>query len=134
MEYKLTTKAYKEALKQNKLLGLKCNKCGAYIIPPKLICTECGSPDLEVVEFKGRGSIKTFSTILVPPEGFQAPYLVGLVELEEGPWIMANIEGIEPTKATMEIIGRQVKMGNKVLPGDRFSAGEWVALTFNLTD
>lgn len=132
MEYKLTTKDYKEALKQNKLLGLRCNKCGNYIVPPRMICPECGNTDLQVAQLSGKGRIQSFSTILVPPEGFTAPYIVGIVELEEGPWVMANIEGIDPAKASMELIGRKVKMGCKVLPGDRFSAGEWVALAFTL--
>ncbi len=35
MEYKLTAKMFAEALKEGKLLGLKCNKCGAYTVPPK---------------------------------------------------------------------------------------------------
>jgi hypothetical protein len=134
MEYKLSSKAYKEALKESKLLGLKCGNCGAYTVPPRMVCGECASDQLEIVELSGRGRLQTFSIIYVPPEGFEAPYLVGLVELEEGPWVMANIEGVPPEEATMQLLGRKVRMGSKVLPGDRFSAGEWVALTFRLAD
>ena len=46
MEYKLTFKDYDEALKQNKLLGLKCNACGAITVPPKMVCRQCTDTDL----------------------------------------------------------------------------------------
>lgn len=132
MEYKLTYNAYKEALKEDKLLALKCNECGAYTVPPKKVCMECTSEDLEVAEISGKGRVQTFTVIRVPPEGFEAPYIVALVELDEGPWLMGNIVDLEPDKATMELIGRKVKLGHKVLPGDKFSAGEMVAVTFSL--
>ena len=131
MEYKLTAKMFAEALKASKLLGLKCNKCGAYTVPPKKVCMECTSEDLEVVELSGKGQIQTFTVIRVPPEGFEAPYIVGMAELDEGPWIMGNIVDVDPDEATMDLIGMRVKLGHKVLPGDKFSAGEMVAVTFS---
>lgn len=134
MEYKLTHSAYSEALKENRLLGLKCTKCGAYTVPPKKVCAECSSEEVEVAELSGRGTVRTFTVIRVPPEGLEAPYLVGLVELEEGPWLMGNILGVNPDRATMDIIGRRVKLGHRVLPGDKFSAGEQVAVTFTVEE
>ena len=131
MEYKLTAKMFAEALKYSKLLGLKCNKCGAYTVPPKKVCMECTSEDLEVFELSGKGQIQTFTVIRVPPEGFEAPYIVGMAELDEGPWIMGNIVDVDPDEATMDLIGMRVKLGHKVLPGDKFSAGEMVAVTFS---
>ncbi|MEE8470419.1 MAG: Zn-ribbon domain-containing OB-fold protein [Dehalococcoidia bacterium] len=131
MDYKLTAKMFAEALKENRLLSLKCTKCGAYTIPPKKVCMECTSEDLEVVDLSGKGQVRTFTVIRVPPEGFQAPYIVGLIELSEGPWLMGNIVGVDPDKATMDLIGMKVKMGHKVHPGDKFSAGEMVAVTFS---
>jgi len=49
MEYKLTFKSYNEALKTNKLLGLKCKDCGAITVPPKMACTRCTSPNMDIV-------------------------------------------------------------------------------------
>lgn len=131
MEYKLTAKMYAEALTENRLLGLKCSHCGAYTVPPKKVCMECTSEDLEVVELAGKGQIRTFTVIQVPPEGFDAPYIVGMAELDEGPWLMGNIVDIDPAKATMDLIGKNVKVGHKVHPGDKFSNGELVAVTFS---
>ena len=126
MEYKLTFTDYNEALKRDKLLGLKCKECGSITVPPKMVCRNCTSPELEIVELGGKGEIRTFTTINVAAEGREGelPYTIVLVELDEGPWIMGNLIDIDPTKTTMELIGKRVKMGHKIFPGDKFSAGE----------
>ncbi len=134
MEYKLSFKDYNEALKENKLLGLKCKECGAITVPPKMACQKCTSPDMEIVELKGNGRIRTFTTVNVAPEGREdeIPYTILLVELDEGPWIMGNLDGIDPATATMELIGKRVEMGHKVFPGDKYSAGEGARPLFTL--
>lgn len=136
MEQKLYFKDYNEALKQNKLLGLKCRACGAITIPPKMACRQCASPDMEVIEVKSDGKIKTFTTVFVGAEGRESevPYIIVIVELEEGPWIMGNLEGIDPKTVSMELIGKKVKMGTKVFPGDKYSAGESVRPIFSLVN
>ncbi len=126
MEYKLTFKDYNEALKKDKLLGLKCNECGAITVPPKMVCRQCASLDMDIVELSGKGKIQTFTTVHVASEGRQGecPYIVVLVELDEEPWIMGNLIDINPAEVTMELIGKRVKMGHKVFPGDKYSAGD----------
>ena len=134
MEYKLTAKNYNEALKQNKLLGLKCQSCGAINVPPKMVCRRCTDPNLEITELKGTGKIRTFTTVNVAPEGreTECPYMVVMVELDEGPWLMGNLADVEPAKASMELIGKKVKMGCKVFAGDKYSAGESARPVFSL--
>ncbi len=134
MEHKLIFKDYNEALKQNKLLGLKCQSCGAITIPPKMVCRQCASSDMEIVELKGSGKIRTFTTVFVASEGREdeVPYTIVMVELEDGPWIMGNLEGIDPSTASMELVGRKVKMGHKIFHGDRYSAGESARPLFSL--
>ena len=134
MEYILPYKKFKDALKEGKFLGLKCNQCGAYTVPPQKVCLECSSEDMKIVELSGKGEIQTFSVTYVPPEGFEAPYIVALVKLEEGPSITANIANVDPEKATMELIGRKGRVGYKDVPADKFSAGEQIALTINIED
>jgi len=134
MEHKLIFKDYNEALKENRLLGLKCSDCGAITVPPKMVCRQCAGPDLEIVELKGSGKIRTFTTVYVASEGREdeVPYTIVMVELDDGPWIMGNLDGVEPEKVTMEIIGKKVTMGNKVFPGDKYSAGEGARPLFSL--
>lgn len=132
MKYKLTHRQFNEALKGDKLLGLECKHCGEMNVPPRKVCLACASEDLEVVELSGKGSVETFTVVRVPPEGREAPYVVGMVSLDEGPWVVCNILGLEPDQAKMDLIGRRVRLGHQVLPGDKFSGGEQVAMTFTL--
>jgi uncharacterized OB-fold protein len=134
MEQKLYFKDYNEALKQNKILGLKCRACGAITVPPKMACRQCASPDMEIMDVKSSGKIRTFTTVFVGAEGRESevPYIIVIVELEEGPWIMGNLEGIDPKQASMELIGKKVKMGNKIFAGDKYSAGEGARPIFSL--
>ncbi len=136
MEYKLTSKNYNEALKQDKLLGLKCRACGAVTVPPAMVCRQCAGADMEIVELKGSGTIRTFTTVFVAAEGRESeiPYTIVMVEIDEGPWLMGKLEGIDPKTASMELIGKKVKMGHKVFPGDKYSAGEGVLPLFSLVN
>ena len=133
MEAKLTFQQYSEALKENKLLGLKC-ACGAVTASPRMVCLKCTSADLEVTELSGRGKIKTFTTAFVAAEGREdeLPYTIVIVELDEGPWLVGNLDGLEAEKVTMEIIGKRVTMKHKVFVGDKYSAGEAARPLFNL--
>lgn len=133
MQYKLTFKEYNEALKQNKLLGLKCQDCGTITVPPKMACRKCTSLNMEIVELTGRGKIKTFTTVNVAPEGREGevPYLIVLIELDEGPWLMGNLIDTDPGSANMELIGKRVKMGHKVFSGDKYSAGDAASPLFD---
>lgn len=134
MDYKLTFNKYLDALKEGKFLGLKCNQCGAYTAPPKPICSACSSEDIEIVPLSGKGEIQTFTVIYMPPEGFEAPLIIAMVKLDEGPWVMGNVEGTDPNSVTMDIIGRRVTVGYKEIPADKISGGERIALTFDLVD
>ena len=136
MEYKLTYKEYNEALRQNKLLGLKCRSCGIVTVPPKMVCRSCASPELEITELKGTGRIQTFTTCNVAAEGREeeVPYIITLVELDEGPWIMGNLIGVDPENATVEtMMGKGVRMAEaRIFLGDKYSAGEGASPTFVL--
>lgn len=132
MQYPLTSKQYNEALKQDKLIGLRCQQCGTINAPPRMVCIQCTSPNLQTVDLRGEGKIVTFTTVFVAPEGREkeVPYVIVMVELDEGPWITGNLEGIEPHEASMDLIGQRVRVGHKVLPGDKYSAGELVVPLF----
>ncbi len=121
MEPKISVKEYLTALTENRLLGLKCKDCGFVTAPPRLACRKCGNQDAEVVELSGKGKIVTFTSVHIPPESRrgQTPYLVVMVELDEGPWIMGNLNGTDPANATMELIDKRVIMKNQPLSGEQ---------------
>lgn len=132
MEYKLTYNAYRDGLKEGKLLGLKCNQCRTFICPPRKVCPECQSENMDIIELSGKGEILTFTVIYVPPRGFEGPLAVATGKLDEGPWVVGNIEGVDPKSLAMDIIGRRFTVGYKEIPADDISGGERVALTFKL--
>lgn len=135
MEARLFFKEYNENLRQGRLSGLKCGGCSEVSAQPRLVCAKCGGQDLTAVELKGGGTIQTFTVNYVAAEGreSEAPYIVAIVELDEGPWVMGNITGLKPEEATMDIMGRKVRMeGSAVFAGDRYSSGEAARPLFKL--
>ncbi len=113
-------KDFFDALLEGKLIGQKCKDCGSYTCPPKATCDNCGSRNLETVELSGRGKITTFTTTYVAPVGYdkEAPYVVAMVELDEGPWITGRID-IDPSEAEeygQALIGKRVKVYGKEFP------------------
>ncbi len=133
MEYLLTADKYADALRAGKFLGLKCHQCGEYTVPPQKVCSQCHSEDMEVAELSRSGEVRSFTVIYTPAEGFTPPYIVGLVELKEGPWVTVNIINSDAEKATMEnLIGRQGRIDYQEVPADMFSGGPRIALTFTV--
>lgn len=123
MEYRLTFQEYNKALKKDKLMGLKCKDCGTVTCPPMMVCANCASTNHEIVQLSGKGKIVTFTVVNVTSDGREneVPYTIAMVELDEGPWIMGNLVDMDPRKVTMDVIGKRVKIGNRVFPGDKFS-------------
>lgn len=126
MEYRLTFKEYSKALKQNRLLGLKCADCGTVTCPPMMVCCECAGTDHEIVQLSGKGKIVTFTTSYIAPDGREneVPYTIVMVELDEGPWIMGNLTDMDNRDVTMDVIGRAVRLSSRVFPGDKYSSGD----------
>ena len=124
MEHALIYKDYNEALKDNRILGVKCASCGAVTTPPKMACPNCEGADLAVHQLQGEGKIRTFTTVYVAAEGREdeVPYVIVIVEMAEGPWIMGNLDGVDPAATGMDLIGQAVTMnGSRVFPGDAYS-------------
>jgi uncharacterized OB-fold protein len=87
---------YWEGARQGKLLLQRCGDCGTLRFFPRYLCTACGSDRTDWVEASGRGTVHSFTIVhrAAFPE-FQArtPYVVALIDLEEGPRMMTNIVG-----------------------------------------
>jgi len=77
---------FAQYLKDGRLMGSKCKKCGATSFPPRADCDACMSGDFEFFEMSGKAKLHTFTKIVAAPIGFEelAPYIVGVVDLEEG--------------------------------------------------
>jgi hypothetical protein len=132
MEYAITYQMFQESLKEGKFIGLRCNKCGTVIFPPQAICRECKGTELEKTSVQDTGHIRTFTVIRVPPEGLKPNYVVAMVELDDGAWVIGRLTGIEPEEAGFDIIGRKVKMEALRIPLPGSSDEESYILGFRL--
>ncbi len=95
-----TTKSFNGFVAQGKLMGTRCKNCEELLIPPRQICSRCGSQQLEWHEFKGEGILDAFTINRTPSSGFKGrcPYAVGIVKLNEGPSISGLLTFDEPEK------------------------------------
>jgi uncharacterized OB-fold protein len=84
---------WREIPQRYRLEANKCNGCGKIFFPPRLICSVCQSKDLEKTKLAETGKVITYTIIRVPPHQFvdQAPYAVGIIELDDGVKIMGQI-------------------------------------------
>ncbi len=92
-------RAFWEGCRDHKLKIQKCLKCGKFRWPPAFTCPDCLSEESEWVETSGRADVYTYA---VYHQAFQpgfegdVPYVVAIIELEEGPRMMTNITGCSP--------------------------------------
>ena len=97
-----------------RLEGTICKNCGAKFFPPREVCTECKSTEMRAHEFDGHGALYSFTTIYQAPMGFESniPYSVGMVNLDEGPMVEAQITDTNPDDLK---IGQRVEMVTRKL-------------------
>ncbi len=86
-----------EGTRAHRLLIQRCASCGTLRHPPLPACGKCGSLEWDTVEASGRGTLFSFVVVHYPQvPAFEYPLPIGLVELEEGTRVVANIGGVEP--------------------------------------
>jgi len=88
------TAPYWKAAREHKLMLPQCLECGRFHSYPRSLCPFCASARLEWRPCSGRGSIYTFTEVFrAPSKAFAAdtPYVVAIVELEEGPHLMTRL-------------------------------------------
>ncbi|SES75375.1 hypothetical protein SAMN04488587_0804 [Methanococcoides vulcani] len=76
------------------LVGTHCKTCDSYYYPPRNVCPKCRRDgEIESHKFSGPGEIVTYTVIHTAAEGFehQAPYVLGIVQLDEGPRFTSQI-------------------------------------------
>ena len=92
---------------EKKLMGVTCTGCKKVIVPPRSLCPQCGSSDMNWTELPRKGKLVTYTVIHVSPAQFQelSPYAVGIVEFGEGvrlPGMIRNVK-LKDLKIGMEL-------------------------------
>ncbi len=85
------TEHFWEGTKAGELRLQRCDECEQVYFPPRPFCSACGSRSVSVFRASGRGSLHSYVINHRPAPGFEAPYAIAVVELEEGPRMMTNI-------------------------------------------
>lgn len=98
---------YWDAANEGRLSIPVCRSCEQWFFYPRALCPNCGSTDIEWRNATGKGTVFSHTTVYqAPSEAFAdaAPYVVGLVDLDEGPRMYAGIR----------TEGQEVRIGSRV--------------------
>ncbi len=99
---------WREIPSRYNLIGTRCGNCNKAIFPPRYICPFCRRMGkLEPYKLKPRGKIVSYTVMYVAGGGFEdlAPYVLAIVELEDGPRLTTQITDCDST---------EVKIGDEV--------------------
>ena len=98
-EVTLLTDPFWEGTKKHELRLQLCDDCPEYRFTPKDVCPTCTSVNATWTPVSGAGTVYSYSVVhRGPGPAFQedAPYIVVMVDLAEGPRILSHMTGCEP--------------------------------------
>jgi uncharacterized OB-fold protein len=86
------TEFFWNGLRDHKLLIQRCKGCQALRQPARPMCPTCNSLDWDSVESSGRGTVYSYVMPQHPPMPLmEYPYIVALVELDEGVRLVSKL-------------------------------------------
>lgn len=104
------TKPFWDAAKNKEFMLVKCVDCGFYRNPVSItanICPDCGSRKPGAwVKASGKGKVHTYTAVhrtFHPAFERELPYILVIVELEEGPRFLANMREITPDEMKLDM-------------------------------
>ncbi len=104
------TRPYWDAAARGELHMQHCGACGKWQFYPRPFCLHCESDKLQWQRVSGLGKIYTYTVNHRAPNAFmkaRLPYVVAMVELDEGPRLMANVLGAQSADMA---IGKRVQV------------------------
>lgn len=88
---------YFEGARNGRLCLQQCRQCQQHQFYPRVICSHCGGSELDWSTASGRGVIASFTVVRrAISEAYEAPYVVALIDLEEGPRMMSSLVEADP--------------------------------------
>jgi uncharacterized protein len=89
--------AFWDAADAGRLVAQWCAKCGRVRHPPRPMCPECNSLEVEMTTLSGRGVVYSYAVLHHPQHpAFEYPVLAALIDLDEGIRVVSNLVGLEP--------------------------------------
>ena len=83
----------------------RCDDCGRWRHPPRVLCARCGSPRWTWTRSTGRGRVFTWTVVhqaMHPAFASEVPYAVLVVEMDEGVRLAANLRGAAPDELCLD--------------------------------
>ena len=97
---------YWEKAKAHELWLRHCDDCNKAYFYPRDICPMCFSRNTSWIQASGKGTLHTFAIVhRAPTPAFRddAPFVVAMVDLEEGARMPTNLIEVEPDPATIKV-------------------------------
>ena len=97
---------YWEKAKAHELWLRHCDDCNKAYFYPRDICPMCFSRNTSWIQASGKGTLHTFAIVhRAPTPAFRddAPFVVAMVDLEEGPRMPTNLVEVEPDPAVIKV-------------------------------
>jgi uncharacterized OB-fold protein len=73
----------------------RCTDCARPYFPPQQTCPRCGGGAVTPFAASGAATLHSFVVSHLAPPGFTTPYVLGVVELEEGPRLLSPIRDVD---------------------------------------
>lgn len=108
-----------DAAADGHLVYQRCADCGVVPSYPRSICPSCWSSDLRQETSSGRGVVHSFTVqYRAGAPGFEAevPYTVVLVDLDEGPRVLADLVDIDVAAVRIGLDVEAFVDGSRSLP------------------
>ncbi len=98
-------KAYEESINQNRIVGSQCEDCSTISVPPRPICRKCDSDKIDITTINAKGKLVTWTVIhIAPPSHLEkVPYILGIVEMENGERLTGVVELPEGTEPAFDM-------------------------------
>ena len=96
------TKFFWDMAAKHELWLPRCVDTGRFFFPPQETSPLTGG-GVKWEKASGRGKLASYVIAHLPAPGFEAPYVIALVELEEGPRLTSNVLGVPPDPAALTI-------------------------------
>ena len=91
------------------LVANECTACGALFFDRRNACANCGASDFGGRRLANNGVLRAFTIVHRASGDVPVPYISGIVDLEGGGVVKANIVGVDPEPAALSL-GMSVKL------------------------
>lgn len=98
-----TTQPFWDGTARHELMVQRCVTTGKVFTYPRRFSPYVVGGQVEWVQASGRGTLHSYVISHLPAAGYEPPYVIALVELEEGPRVVANLVDVDPVPGALPL-------------------------------